>query len=336
MRAFVFVLIVTLAAPVLAQGKENKSKKNKSASNVIDDKELGVRFNGPKGWILKRSEDGGAWTTIATYDNPNPYDASVVLQVRNNIYNSFDRFKLALEAEFKESPAGATPEAGKRLLRGIEMEEAKMKHGARLTGFEVSANSVELTAEGKKREYRMIVRTFYGKHRLFRVVCRVRRVRYKKVTAEFEQALAGLRVELSTERVSMGTPLKSRSGGYTCLVPQGFSVELPTRKSSSDIALRSRHVDLIIYCYKTEGDSRAHLEDMVDYYEDDFKIEQEEVKVLGQTGFIGTITRGGKTSYVVGTVKRGRAVRVHAQWRKDNRAAAEKAVAALLKTFKVG
>ena len=336
MRAFVFILIVTLALPVLAQGKDGKSKKGASASHVIDDKELGVRFVGPKGWLLKRTQGGGAWTTVATYDNPNPYDASVLVQVRNNIYDTFDGFKQALDVEFKESPAGATPEVGVRLLRSVEIEEAKMKRGARLPGFEVKANSVEVTPEGKKREYRMIVRTFYGKHRLFRVVCRVRRVRFKKVSAEFEQALAGLRVELSSERVTMGTSLRSRRGGYTCLIPQGFSVEIPRKGSTADVHLRSREVELIVYCYKWDGDWRAHLDQIVDFYEDDFKVEQEEAKVLGQTGFIGTVTRSGKTAYVVGTVKRGHAVRVHALWKKDNRAAAEKAVAALLKTFKVG
>ena len=328
MRA-IGILLAALALSPVAWGQ------GRSAGHIFDSKDLGIRFAGPFGWQVEVADESGAWTTLATYQK-SQYDAQVLLQVRNNVVGSYEAFRKAVAEEFKESAADAKSAPGKTLLKNVEVKDIRMKKGAKLPGLDVSATVTRIDQEGKKREHRLFVQTYYGKHRLFRVRASVRRVRYKKVKNDLEHI--SLRVGEGTEQVTLGTPLYSWSGRYSCSVPDGYTVTLPRKKATNDVSFTKKGsgVTLYIYSYNFDGDFQDHVDMMLDYYEDEIQLQEGETKVLGEPGFIGTITRGKKPIYVIGTVKRGRAIRFHAAYEKDKEAEAKKLVDKLLKTFKAG
>ena len=328
MRA-IGLLLAALALSSVAWGQ------GKSAEHIFDSKDLGIRFAGPFGWEVEVADESGAWTTLAAYQKPQ-YDAEVLLQVRNNILGSYDSFKRANAEEFKEAAADATTAPGKTLLKNVEVKDIRMKKGAKLPGLEVSATVTRIDEDGKKREHRLFVQTYYGKNRLFRVRASVRRVRYKKVKNDLEHI--NLRVGEGQEKVTVGTPLYSRRGRYRCSVPEGYTISLPNRKATYDVSFTKKGsgVTLYIYSYTFDGDFQDHVDMMLDFYDDEIVFQEGETKVLGEQGFIGTITRGKTRTYVIGTVKRGRAIRFHAVYEKDKEADAKKLVDKVLKTFNAG
>lgn len=328
MRA-IGILLAALALSPVAWGQ------GRSAGHIFDNKDLGIRFAGPFGWQVEVADESGAWTTLATYQK-SQYDAQVLLQVRNNVVGSYEAFRKAVAEEFKESAADAKSAPGKTLLKNVEVKDIRMKKGAKLPGLDVSATVTRIDQEGKKREHRLFVQTYYGKHRLFRVRASVRRVRYKKVRNDLDHM--NLRVGQGQEMVTIGTPLYSRRGRYSCSVPDGYMITLPTRKDTYDVSFTKKGsgVELYIYSYTFDGDLQDHLDTMLDYYDDEINLQEEETKVLGGQGFIGTITRGKNPTYVVGTVKRGRAVRFHAVYEKGKEADAKKLVDKILTTFRPG
>jgi hypothetical protein len=323
---------ILLAAVALASGAWGQGRR---AEHIFDSKDLGIRFAGPFGWTVEYADESGAWTTLATYEK-SQYDAKVLLQVRNNVIGSYDAFKKAITEEFKESPADAKTAPGQTLLKSVEFEDTQMKKGAKLPGVEVSATVTRIDKDGKKRESRLFVQTYYGKHRLFRVRATVRRVRYKKVRDQLDAI--DLRIDESQEKVTVGTPLYSRNGRYGCSVPEGYAIALPSRKANHDVSFTKKGsgVALYIYSYTFDGDIQDHVDMLLDYYDDEIQLQEGEPKVLGAPGLVGTITRGKNPSYVVGTVKGGRAIRFHAVYEKGKEADAKKLVEWLLKTFKAG
>ena len=340
MRALVFVLIAAVAAPLWAQEKPaekpDKEPAKAKVSNVIDDKELGCTSTAPGAGRSNAPRTAAPGRRLRPTRIRIRTTRRFSLQVRNNIYDSFERFKQAIESEFKDSPEGAAPEAGKRLLRGVAIKEAKMRRGAQLAGFEVTANSVELTKEGKKRRVPddgadVLRQAPFVPHRVPRaprsIQEGVRRVRAGVARAAGRACRRARHAWHVAEELQRQVHLQGA---------RGFSVELPKKNANSNLHLRNRDVELVIYSYPYDGDVRDHLDDVVDFYDTEFKVENDEAKVLGKSGFIGLLTRRGRTAHIVGTVVRGQAVRIHAYFQKDDRAAAEKATASLLKTFKVG
>ena len=328
MRA-IGILLAALALSPVAWGQ------GRSAGHIFDSKDLGIRFAGPFGWQVEVADESGAWTTLATYQK-SQYDAQVLLQVRNNVVGSYEAFRKAVAEEFTESAADAKSAPGKTLLKNVEVKDIRMKKGAKLPGLDVSATVTRIDEEGKKREHRLFVQTYYGKHRLFRVRASVRRVRYKKVKNDLEHV--NLRVGEGQEKVTVGTPLYSWSGRYRCSVPEGYTISLRSKKASHDVAFTKKGsgVTLYIYANTFDGDIQDQVDDMLDFYDDEIKLQEEETKVLGKPGFVGTITRGKNPTYVVGTVKGGRAIRFHAVYEKGKEADAKKLVDKVLKTFKTG
>ena len=145
-----------------------------------------------------------------------------------------------------------------------------MRKGLKLPGIQVECFMVEINEEGKKRERKLIVRTYFGKNRLFRVRCEARRARAKRVQSYFDTALAGLVVTATDEAVTRGTMFRSLRGMYTCLVPEGFTVyALPDNHRPRDVIFENRKlgvaVTVISYGY-ADGHLVDQVEEMSDYY----------------------------------------------------------------------
>ena len=238
--------------------------------------ELGVAFTGVYGWDAKFSAGSGAWTDLASYKHEG-HDARVVLQVRNNIYPTLEALRKALKREFA---GAAEPAPDKPAYKELEFRDAEMKRGNKMKGIEVAGVVTTVTTEGKKREHFMLVRTYFGKNRLFRVHCTVRRSRAKKVRDLFDIALAGLVVKGAAEKVAGGTSFDSARGRYRCEIPAGFRVAIPAR-GSTDVRFKSKEVTIAMVSYRSEGELVDHRDSLKDYYEDKIKLEADDVKVFG-------------------------------------------------------
>ena len=213
-----------------------------------------------------------------------------------------------------------------------------MKRGLKLTGIEAEGYSVRVTEEGKKREHFIMVRTYFGKNRLFRVHCSARRSRAKRVRDRFDIAMASLVCAGAAEQVIEGTPFRSERGRYSCSVPAGFTVVFPKRTSRADVRFTNKRTRVVvtIYSYTYDGDLIDHREIMTDYYKDDLVLEEEDVKVFGTTGFRGVLTQPKKITLIVGIVKNGRAYRLHTSVSKTKLADAKRSHATFLKTIRIG
>jgi hypothetical protein len=312
------VLVLTTA--VLAQG-----------SGKYTNDELGVKFAGVYGWDTKFAGGSGAWTELAVYSEA-ALDARVVLQVRNNIYKTIDELRAALKKEFA---TGGEPQADKAVFKDIAFTDAQMKKGLKLKGIDASGNRVMVTEEGKKREHFVVVRTYFGKNRLFRIHCSAKRSRAKRVKDRFDLAMSSLEVSGVAEQAVSGTPVKSERGNYTCMVPTGFSVLLPAR-GSSDLRFVGRGIRVSVISYRKDGELIDHRDSLLDYYGDDIKLDDNDIKILGTDGFRGVLTRGGSTTLIVGVVKGGRFIRVHTNASKANLEEAKRVHEVFLKTMKLG
>ena len=318
-------LFLALAAPLYAQERP---------SGKYDNRELGLAFSGVYGWESEFKQGSGAWNDLAIY-REQALDALVVLQVRNNIYKTIDEMRAALKREFASQ---GEPAADKTVYKEIAYKDVRMKRGLKLNGIEAEGYTVRVTDEGKKREHFIMVRTYFGKNRLFRVHCSARRSRAKRVRDRFDIAIASLVAAGAAEQVIEGTLLYSERGRYSCVVPSGFRIVLPGRKSKSDMRFTNKRtgVTVTIYSYTFVGELIDHRDVMTDYYKDDLEMEDDDVKALGGIAFRGVLTRGEKRTLIVGTVKNGRAYRIHTSASKSNLEDAKRTHKAFLKALNIG
>lgn len=322
MRRFATLLCVLfLTAPLLAQGGDEGGGSGKYTNS-----ELGVVFSGVYGWKREIAQGSGAWTRLARYSDAQ-LDSEVSLHVRDNPYERFNELRRALEAEFK---------AGE-MLKDVSFTDVTMKRGTQLPGVQAEAIRVVVTKEGKKRERKVVCRTYFGQNRLFRVYCDARRSRAKRVRDLFDRALGSLVVNATEERSTMGTEFRSLRGKYSLLIPEGFTAVLPaSNRGPTDFQFddHSRGVSVSIVSYAYDAILPDLVEQMADYYGDDLKLEQEEAQVMGGKGFLATLTKGSRVTLIVGTVQNERAYRIHTKTTADHLEEAKRAQEAFLKGFK--
>lgn len=311
--------VLVLAATLFAQEGDKGG-----GSGKYTNQELGVVFNGVYGWKREIAQGSGAWTKLARYFDTQ-LDSEVVLYVRDNPYENLNSLRLALEAEFK---AGES-------LKDVTFTDVTMKRGIQLPGIESEGIRVVVTEDGKKRERKLVCRTYFGKNRLFRVYCEARRSRAKRVRDLFDRAIASLVVNATDERAVAGTEFKSLRGKYGLTIPAGFTAMLPaSNRGPVDFRFDDRNVSVRIVSYAYEGYLADQVEEMLDYYGDDLKLDKEDAKVMGGNGFLATLTRGSKVTLIAGTVQNGRAYRIHVETTPAKIDDAKRAREAFVKGFK--
>lgn len=319
------VLVLALAASAPAQEKPHTGK--------YENKEIGLTFSGVYGWDSKFSAGAGAWTELASY-REDALDALVVLQIRNNTYGSLAELRSALKTEFK---SGGEPAVDRPVYKEIALKDVKMKRGLKLAGIEAEGFAVHVSEEGKKRERFVLVRTYYGKNRLFRVACSSKRSRAKRVRDRFDIAIASLVVTSEDEAAVTGTPFESQRGEYKILVPSGFSMVLPSRGTSDmRFVTGGRTITVSIVSYAYDGQLVDQREDLEEFYGESLKLEENDVKVMGSTGFRGVVTKGDHITLIAGIVKHDRAYRIHTSFRQGKEDEGRRVHEAFLKSFKAG
>ncbi len=304
-------MLLTLA--VIARGQETPTPtpapapEAKSPTTAYENAELGLVFSGVYGWPSRIKSGSGAWTELARYDSDAQNDSFVMLLVRDNPYGSVSELRTALGQEFKES---AEPAPGKPAFKEIAFRDVEMKRGINLPGVEVEAVAVELAEDGKKRERSLLVRTYYGQNRLFRVYCSARRARVKKVRDLFERAVTGLTISAVEEKTVRGIAFRSVQGSYACTVPDGFGIVRPPDAALADARFESRQ-GIVISVISSPYDSALsdQIQEMTDYYRDAIQIT--EGQVLGGEGFTGTVAKADSVTLIAGTVRDRRVYRVH-------------------------
>jgi len=325
-----------LAVAVVAFAQDKPKPKKRSSGKYAND-ELGLVFTGVYGWEHDLAGGSGAWTKLAEYRSDGSLDSTVQLLVRDNPYTTVADLRAAMEKQFKESEAEPTEDAA--VFKEISFTDSDMKKGLKLPGIQVECFMVEINEEGKKRERKLIVRTYFGKNRLFRVRCEARRARAKRVQSYFDTALAGLVVTAADEEASRGAPFRSLRGRYACLVPEGFTIfALPDNHRPTDVKFENRKlgvsVSVVSYAY-TSGHLIDHVEEMTDFYGERIKIDNEETKILGGMGFLATITKGKDVTLVAGTVQAERAYRIHTRCSEKNIDVGRRVHEAFMKDFKI-
>jgi hypothetical protein len=274
-----------------------------------ENKDLGLVFGGVYGWSSKVAAGSGAWTELARYDSDAQNDSFVTLFVRDNPYGSVSEMRTAIGVEFKET---AEPSPGKPAYKEIAIKDVEMRRGINLPGVEVECVAVELADDGKKRERSLVVRTYYGQNRLFRVFCSARRARVKKVRDLFERAVTGLTINAVEEKTVRGVPFRSVQGSYSCTVPDGFGIVRPPDASLADARFESRQgIVISVISSPYDGTLSDQIQEMNDYYRDAIKIPEEAVQILGADGFTATVTKPESITLIAGTIKDRRVYRVH-------------------------
>jgi len=295
------------AKPTPAPAADPKPAAGASASTAYENAELGLAFTGVYGWPSQVASGSGAWTELARYDSDAQNDSYVSLLVRDNPYAGLSELRTALGQEFKEA---AEPSPGKPAFKEIAFKDVEMKRGINLPGVEVECVAVELTEDAKKRERSLLVRTYYGQNRLFRVYCSARRARVKKVRDLFERAVNGLTINAVEEKTVRGVAFRSVQGAYACTVPDGFGIVRPPDASLADARFESRQgIVISVISSPYDGELAEQIQEMNDYYRDAIKIE--EGQVLGGEGFTGTVTKPDSVTLIAGTVRDRRVYRIH-------------------------
>lgn len=313
-RASALAALLALAA--LSRGQESQNptpapapEAKAPASANYENADLGLVFAGVYGWSTKVASGSGAWNELARYDSDTQNDSFVQLLVRDNPYGSVSELRTAVGVEFKES--AVEPTAGKPAYKEIAIRDVDMKRGMNLPGVEVECVAVELAEDGKKRERSLLVRTYYGQNRLFRVFCSARRARVKKVRDLFERAVTGLTINAVEEKTVRGIAFRSVQGAYACTVPDGFGVVRPPDASIADARFENRQgIVISVISSPYDGVLSDQIQEMNDYYRDAIQI-AEGVQVLGADGFTATVTKPESVTLIAGTVKDRRVYRVH-------------------------
>lgn len=331
----VIAMLLVLLAPVVAQ-EDSKSKpaKKKAETGKYENKDLGLKFSGIYGWDVQRAAGSGAWTQLVRYYDAD-YDAEAILLVRDNPYSSSAKLKESLAIEFKE---GGEAAVGKVVYKGTTIAEADMKRGNKLPGFDVEGIEVRVTEEGKKRERAIVVRTYFGANRLFRVYCTVRRRRLKSVRDLFTRAASSLAVTAPAEKVIRGVPFRSSRGGWNCSIPEGFIADLPPAGRNYEMQFVGPRgkVRIYVYAYGYQGTIEDQLADLTDFYGDTMKITKEEFKRAGGDAFDAVVTKGDRVTMVSAIVRRNRAYRVHTAGPKGTEADLTAVHERFVKGFRLG
>ena len=317
--------VLVLAATLPAQEEDNGGA---AGSSKYTNRELGIVFSGVYGWKREFAHGSGAWTRLARYADKQ-LDSEVVLYVRDNPYGNINELRLALEAEFK---VGET-------LKDVSFTDVAMKRGVKLPGIQSEGIRIVVLPDGKKRERKVVCRTYFGKHRLFRVNCDARRSRAKRVRDLFDRAIASLVVNATEERTVGGVEFRSLRGKYRLVIPVGFTAVLPaSSRGPTDLTFddRSTGVSVSIISYVYHKILADQVDDLADYYGDDLKVEREDVEVMGGEGFFATLTQGSKVTLIVGTVQNSRVYRIHTKTTLAKLEDAKRAQDAFLKAFKAG
>lgn len=319
MARHIALALLPLLAPVAAQDADTEY--------VNDD--LKLKFAGVYGWEKATAAGSGAWTELASYTHLQ-FGAVVRLLVRDNPYQTTADLRQALEDEFKSEGEDAA-------YKEVSIKEVEMNKGLKLPGFEVEAFATRVNEEGKKREYRVITRTYFGRNRLFRVHCDAPRARAKRVRDLFDIALAGLEVMAEDEAVSIGQGFVSQRGGYSCVIPEGFIGMLPPANSKADMGFSSRRDGVMIYVfsYPYRGILIDHVEELIDFYGDEIKIDKEDARVLGGKGFVATRTKGDQVTLITGTVRDQHVFRIHTIADKAKLEVAKRAHEKFAKNFRI-
>lgn len=313
-------------------GKPPDAKPAEAASSAYENPELGLVFSGVYGWPSKIASASGAWTELARYDSDAQNDSYVLLAVRDNPYASISELRTALGQEFKET---AEPAAGRPAYKEIAFRDVEMKRGINLPGIEVECVATELAEDGKKRERSLLVRTYYGENRLFRVACSARRARVKKVRDLFERAVTGLTVNAVEERAIRGVAFRSIQGSYSCTVPDGFLIVRPPDAWVADAKFESRQgITISVISSPYDSALADQMEEMTDYFKDVIKIE--EAKVLGGDGFTAVVTKPESVTLIAGIVRDKRVYRIHTASAPKNAEEAKRIHDAFLKGFRIG
>lgn len=323
--------LFALALAVPALGQEAASA---PSSPKYENPELGIIFSGVYGWSSHFATASGAWTELARYDSDAQNDSFVSLSVRDNPYETLPEMRRAIEAEFKESSAAPAP--GRPAYKEVSVREVQMKRGIDLPGIEVEAMAVEIGEDGKSRERLLLVRTYYGENRLYRVFCSARRARAKKVRDLLERAVGGLTVSAVEEKTSRGVHFRSIQGSYSCMVPEGFSVVRPPDAWVADAKFENGRAGIVISVISAAygGITADQIEELRDYYGNDLTIE--EADVMGSDGFNGTVKKPDSVTLITGLVREGRVYRVHTASAPKAAEAAKRVHADFLKTLKLG
>ncbi len=341
MRLLLCLALASLctALPAFGQGpKAEKGEKPKPAAAAdpkYENPELGIAFDGVYGWEVKRASGSGAWTELVRYSDSS-LDAVVTLLVRTNSYANPEEMRRALAEEYKDR---GEPAVGKPVHKEITIKDVEMRGGLKLAGVEVEAVELALTEEGKKRENQIIVRTYYGANRLFRVVCEVRRSRAKKVRDLLDRALVSLSVAAKDEQTSRGTPFQSVRGNWSALVPDGFTAILGPSSWNSDMMFEDARskISILVYAYAFPGSARDHLEELQDYYRDGtFKVTQEEAKVLAGDGFHAQLAKSDRLTLMTAAVLGGQIYRIHTNAPPDKAEEAQRLHDKFLASFRAG
>jgi hypothetical protein len=309
-----------------------EAKPGAAASSSYDNAELGLSFSGVYGWPASPRSASGAWTELTRYDSDAQNGSHVTLLVRDNPYGSVSELRTAVGQEFKES---AEPAAGKPAYKEVAFKDVEMKRGINLPGVEVEAVAVELTEDGKKRERSLVVRTYYGQNRLYRVSCSAPRARVKKVRDLFERAVTGLTINAVEEKTVRGVSFRSVQGAYVCTVPDGFGIVRPPDAALADARFESRQ-GIVISVISSPYDSALsdQIQEMTDYYRDAIQIT--EGQVLGGPGFTGTVAKADSVTLIAGIVRDGRVYRVHTASPPKVAEEAKRAHEQFMKGFKLG
>lgn len=329
MQAVRITLLTLVSATTLwAQAEKGRY------SGIYENKVLGLTFSGVYGWQSRFAEGSGVWTELASYSEA-ALDAEVRLFVRPNPFTGLDELREEMRVEFKEGPEATS---GGPAFKEVSFTDVEGKGAQGLPAIQAEGYALRTEADGKTREDLFVVRTFYGKSRLYRVHCTVRRARAKRVRDLFDAAMASLKVKAETEKVVRGSVFRSVRGEYACEIPEGFAVVLPEEDAEEDVRFDGGRsgVGVAVYSGLFDGD-RLDLQDVVaDLFGDDLTFEKEDARVLGGHGFTATVRRGGTLTLIAGVVLGGRAVRVHTAARDERAEDARRVHEAFLKAFRSG
>jgi len=309
------------------------AKPAQPADTTYENPELGLSFPGVYGWSSTIASASGAWSELARYDSDASNDSYVLLLVRDNPYTTLSDLRTALGVEFKETPE---PAPGRPAYKEIQFREVEMRKGINLPGIEVEGVAVEVKEDGKKRERSLLVRTYFGQNRLFRVYCSAPRARMKRVRDLFERAASGLSVNAVDEKTVRGIPFRSVQGLYACTVPEGFGIVRPPDASLADARFEMKGVVVSVISAPYDGSLADQMQELADYYRDALKMEEQATSIAGSEGFFGTVTKPDSVTYITGTVKDRRVYRVHTMAPAKRAADAKKVHEEFLKSFRIG
>jgi hypothetical protein len=342
MHGSAFALGALLVICALAQGQEQPkptpapapaAKPAEAVSTTYENPELGLTFAGVYGWAPKIGSASGAWNELARYDSDAQNDSFVLLLVRDNPYGTLSELRTALGTEFKETPE---PAAGRPAYKEIVFRDAEMKRGINLPGIEVEGVAVELAEDGKKRERALVVRTYFGQNRLFRVYCSARRARVKRVRDLFDRAVSGLTIDAVDEKTMRGIPFRSVQGSYACTVPEGFGIVRPPDASLADSRFEARGIVVSVISAPYDGALADQVQEMADYYRDALKVSEEPAQLAGSEAFTATVTKPDGVTLIAGTVKDRRVYRIHTAAPARRAEDAKKVHDDFVKSFRIG